>query len=81
MPIYEDNETVIAITNGTGSNGSQHINVRYHFLREQQWLMNIVMIQTSTHDQWADIMTKVLGKQKHCEGRDRFIYSEDNFDD
>ena len=39
------------------------LNIRHHFLRENIENGLIKLVAVSTHDQRADIMTKVLGKE------------------
>eukprot|EP00961_Rhodomonas_salina_P059615 800382-Rhodomonas_salina.1 len=63
-PIYEDNESCIAIINNKRTAGNKHINVRYEFVQEQMQLRNIVLVPCSTLDQKADGMTKQLGRTK-----------------
>ena len=41
---------------------SKHIDVRYHFAREQVFLGTIVLMKVGTDDNISDMFTKNLGK-------------------
>ena len=62
--VYEDNRAAIKIANNpTAQKRTKHIDIRHHFLREHIENGLIKLVAVSTHDQRADIMTKVLGKE------------------
>jgi len=79
-PIYEDNTACIAIAGGKSKHASRHVDVKYHFLREQVRLLKIVLVPTSTKDQWADCMTKALGRIKFWEVTAQFMYFSSEID-
>lgn len=59
--IYEDNNGCICIANNpTSHKRSKHIDIKYHFSREQIKLKNIMLKHISTGMQIADAMTKGL---------------------
>ena len=47
---------------------TKHIDVRYHFVRDTIARGDIVVAKVSTHDNFADMMTKILpvAKFEHC---------------
>jgi transposase InsO family protein len=62
LTIYVDNQGAIALTMGnTGQhNRTKHIDVRYHFIREQK---DITYKYIPSTENPADVLTKPLGKQ------------------
>jgi hypothetical protein len=62
FPIFADNESTIALISGeTVSSRSKHIDVRYHFIRDQvNNLKTFVLNWVPTQDNTADIFTKPL---------------------
>lgn len=61
IPMYEDNNGCISIANNpTSHKRSKHIDIKYHFSREQVEKNVIKMCYVSTGNQLADIMTKSL---------------------
>jgi len=75
-PIYEDNEAAIKIASGTGSSGNRHIDIKYHLIRDHVRLMNIVLVPTSTLDQWADGFTKAVGRVLFQDIFSNFVFDE-----
>eukprot|EP00286_Rhodomonas_abbreviata_P008122 CAMPEP_0181343174 /NCGR_PEP_ID=MMETSP1101-20121128/31437_1 /TAXON_ID=46948 /ORGANISM="Rhodomonas abbreviata, Strain Caron Lab Isolate" /LENGTH=1673 /DNA_ID=CAMNT_0023454769 /DNA_START=92 /DNA_END=5115 /DNA_ORIENTATION=- len=63
-PMYEDNESCIAIANNKRSTHNKHIDVCYEIIREYVRKMEIVFVSIGTADQLADFLTKALGKVK-----------------
>ena len=59
-PIYEDNESCMAIANNHHSTHNKHIDVRSEIVREYVRLNEIVFVPVRTRDQKADMMTKPL---------------------
>jgi hypothetical protein len=43
---------------------TKHIDIRYHFIRETVENRHITIIQISTHENFADILTKPLARPK-----------------
>jgi hypothetical protein len=67
MIIYEDNQSTIKTAkNEIHTDRSKHIDVRYHFVREQIQIGAIEILYCPTGDMTADIMTKALGAIKHA---------------
>lgn len=61
IPIYEDNNGCISIANNPSSHKrSKHIDIKYHFSREQVEENTIILHHLSTGDQPADLLTKPL---------------------
>jgi hypothetical protein len=66
MKIYEDNQSTIKTAkNEIHTERSKHIDVRYHFVREQLQKEIVEVEYCPTEDMTADIMTKSLGSIKH----------------
>ncbi|MDO9005653.1 MAG: reverse transcriptase domain-containing protein, partial [Aquabacterium sp.] len=62
--IKVDNTAAIALTNsGASHNRTKHIDVRYHFIKEQVVNGTITMVWTPTTLQLADLLTKQLPKE------------------
>jgi hypothetical protein len=65
VPLLCDNESVIKIAyNPCEHFTSKHIDIWYHFLRDQAIKRNIVISHVGTNDQLANIFTKPLGKRR-----------------
>lgn len=61
ITLYEDNKSCIALaSNPTGHKRSKHIDIKYHFTREQVENKIICLKYLSTGDQQADLLTKAL---------------------
>ena len=68
--LYEDNNGCISIANNfTSHKRSKHIDIKYHFSREQVENKTIKLIYVSTGNQLADVMTKPLAAPKFLEFR------------
>ncbi|XP_067931146.1 uncharacterized protein [Watersipora subatra] len=69
--LYTDNQGAIAMTKGNTSSHTHtmHIDVRYHFLREQQ---HVEFQYVPTNENVADCMTKPLAKPQHVTAITRF---------
>jgi hypothetical protein len=64
VPLLCDNESVVKLTNNPVQHGrTKRIDVRYHFIRDQQ-KGNICIESVSTDDQLADIFTKSLDEKR-----------------
>jgi hypothetical protein len=65
IPIYSDNQSSIQLAkNPVFHARTKHIEVHYHFIREQIQNRSIALSYVSTNDQVADIFTKPLIQQK-----------------
>ena len=63
--VYEDNQSAICIAKNPQSHGrSKHIDIKYHFIREQVQQKTIEVKYCKTEDMIADLLTKGLGKEK-----------------
>ncbi len=63
--IYEDNQSAICLSKNPQSHGrSKHIEIKYHFIREQVGKRNIELKYCPSSDMVADMLTKGLGKEK-----------------
>ena len=63
--LYEDNQAAICIAKNPQSHGrSKHIEIKYHFIREEISKKNIEVKYCNTEDMVADMLTKGLGKEK-----------------
>ncbi len=68
--IFEDNTGAISIANNPSSHKrSKHIDVKYHFSREQVANNTVKLFHVSTEKQIADILTKPLAKSTFVELR------------
>lgn len=64
--IYSDNQSFIALSeNPKYHDRSKHIDLKFHFLREQVKNKILKLEYTPTAQMWADILTKSLPKVKH----------------
>jgi hypothetical protein len=60
VPTLCDNESAIRmVDNHVEHNCTKHIDIRYHFLRDHQQWGDIAIAYVSTHNQLADIFTKL----------------------
>jgi transposase InsO family protein len=66
ITIFEDNQSAIKLAeNHILNDRSKHIDVRYHFIREEVEKNNFIIQHIPTNFQTADILTKSLGPQLH----------------
>ena len=67
VPVYEDNQSCIALLKNPGANHSRpkHVDVKYHFTREQMANNTLDIIYCPTEDMVADICTKPLPSARH----------------
>ena len=64
--IYEDNQSAISIAMNPQFHGRvKHINIKYHFVRDQVSGNNIEVVYCQTDEMVADMLTKALGRVKH----------------
>jgi hypothetical protein len=64
VPLLCDNESAIRMTdNPVEHNHTKHIDIWYHFLRDNQQKGDIEIAYVSTHNQLADIFTKPLDEK------------------
>lgn len=69
--IFEDNQAAMCIAKNPQYHGrSKHIDIKYHFIREQIINGNIKLKYCATQDMVADIFTKALSKDKFVKLRD-----------
>ena len=69
--VREDNEGAINLANNPLSSArSRHIDVRYHFLRQEVSNSSIVVLHTTTNKQRADVLTKPLAGSLFRQHRD-----------
>ncbi|KAI3676809.1 hypothetical protein L1987_86422 [Smallanthus sonchifolius] len=58
-PIHIDNMSAISITNNPVQHSkTKHIDIRYHFIRDQAEKKRIVLSKVHTNEQYADLFTK-----------------------
>ena len=70
--LYCDNKSAIAIAkNPVSHERSNHISIKYHFIREAQKKGEIQLHYCQTGEQLADIFTKELHREKFCYLRER----------
>jgi hypothetical protein len=66
-PLLCDNESAIKLANNPVNHSrTKHIDIRHHFLRENETKGDIVLSHVSTDKQLADIFTKPLDEQSFC---------------
>ena len=76
FPILCDSQSAIQMArNPVSSQRTRHINIRYHYIREQVILGNINIVYLQTDEMLADIFTKPLGKIKFKE-MVKYIYGK-----
>ena len=79
IQIHEDNQGFISIANTpTCHKRSKHIDIKYHFLREQIATKSIIVEYFPTEYQLADIMTKPLAARRFLNLRNKmglYIYN------
>ena len=69
--MYEDNQSSIAMTKNPQFHGrAKHIDIRYHFVREQVALGTIKLEYCPTEDMTADMLTKGLNRERYCKLRE-----------
>jgi len=75
--IYCDNISSILLANNSVYHArTKHIEVHYHFIKEEVLAKEIDLIHVSTKDQIADIFTKALGIDKPKKFRKMFAVLE-----
>nr|GEW62062.1 retrovirus-related Pol polyprotein from transposon TNT 1-94 [Tanacetum cinerariifolium] len=65
IPMYYDNKSTIALCcNNVQHSQSKHIDIRYHFIKEQveNWVIELYFVNTEY--QLADLFTKALGRDR-----------------
>nr|GFA21504.1 retrovirus-related Pol polyprotein from transposon TNT 1-94 [Tanacetum cinerariifolium] len=65
IPMYYDNKSAIALyCNNVQHSRSKHIDIRYHFIKEQVEQGVIELYFVNTEYQLADLFTKALGRER-----------------
>nr|GEV39667.1 retrovirus-related Pol polyprotein from transposon TNT 1-94 [Tanacetum cinerariifolium] len=64
IPMYCDNKSVIALCYNVQHSRSKHIDIRYHFIKEQVENEVIELYFINTEYQLADLFTKALGRDR-----------------
>nr|GEZ54441.1 retrotransposon protein, putative, unclassified [Tanacetum cinerariifolium] len=65
IPMYCDNKSAIALCcNNVQHSRSKHIDIRYHFIKEQVEQGVIELYFVNTEYQLADLFTKALGRER-----------------
>ncbi|GKE42937.1 retrovirus-related pol polyprotein from transposon TNT 1-94 [Tanacetum coccineum] len=65
IPMYCDNKSAIALCcNNVQHSRSKHIDIRFHFIKEQVKHGVVELYFVNTEYQLADIFTKALGREK-----------------
>nr|GFA49656.1 retrovirus-related Pol polyprotein from transposon TNT 1-94 [Tanacetum cinerariifolium] len=65
IPMYHENKSAIALCyNNVQHSPSKHIDIRYHFIKEQveNWVIELYFVNTEY--QLADLFTKALGRER-----------------
>ncbi|KAI3797660.1 hypothetical protein L1987_32921 [Smallanthus sonchifolius] len=58
-PIHIDNMSAISITNNLVQHSkTKHIDIRYHFIKDQAEKKRIILTKVHTNEQYADLFTK-----------------------
>ena len=71
VTLYEDNQSAICLSKNPQFHGrSKHIDVRYHFIRDETKRGTIQVKYCKTEDMVADMMTKALYGNKFEKFRD-----------
>lgn len=62
---YEDNAACTMLANSDScKQRTKHIAIKWHYFRDQIRLGHIKIVKIDMHHNWADILTKPLGRQK-----------------
>nr|GEU87512.1 hypothetical protein [Tanacetum cinerariifolium] len=65
IPLYRDNKSAITLwCNNIKHSRSRHIDIRYHFIKEQVENMVVELYFVRTEYQLTDIFTKALGRER-----------------
>lgn len=68
VTIFEDNNSALSLAqNSKDHSRSKHIDIRYHFVREQAEAGNIDLQYCPTEEMIADVLTKSLPRLKFVE--------------
>jgi hypothetical protein len=74
--VYEDNQGAISLARGNQiSRRSKHIDVRFHFVRDQYEAGVIALEHCPSQEMPADLLTKPLGATAFARLRDRLCYA------
>ena len=66
LPIYEDNRACIAMSESEGvTQRTKHVDVKYHYCRQQVTRGTVIFLPVKTQEQAADITTKSLSRVLH----------------
>ena len=78
--IYYDNQSCIRLSkNPVFHERSNHIEIKYHFIRDYVQRGAVELQYISIEEQMADILTKSLGRGKHIHFRDKLRVVKNNF--
>jgi hypothetical protein len=82
VPLLCDNESAIRMAdNPVEHSHTKHIDIRYHFLRDQQQKGDIEIAYVNTHNQLSDIFTKPLAEKTFSKLRNELnILNSQKFD-
>jgi hypothetical protein len=70
LPLCIDNQGIIFLASNPAQEGrTKHVRMTEHFIREAVEFGEIQLYYVPTNQQFADIFTKNLGKQKFEDGR------------
>ena len=65
--IFEDNQSAICMSKNPQFHGrSKHINIKFHFIREQVTSNNICLKFCPSEDMVADLLTSYVSCEKEC---------------
>jgi hypothetical protein len=65
--IYSNNQNAIALTtNPKFHSCNKHIDIQYHFTKDQILAQQITLEYIPTTEMVTDIFTKILSKERHC---------------
>ena len=77
--LYCDNQGAISFCkHGAVSDNTEHIDVKYHFIREHVQKKTVALRYIPTNEMVADVLTKCLCNQKHVPCRSRLGMSHIN---
>jgi hypothetical protein len=66
VTLFEDNSAAIFLANDDGAaHRTKHIDVKFHYVREQVARGVVQVVAVRTDEQHADVLTKALGVDKH----------------
>jgi hypothetical protein len=79
VTVYTDSQSAMSmVVNQRFSNRTKHVEIKYHYVREEATKGNILLKYVSTDENVADMMTKPLGPTKIAALREKSGLKKEN---